>query len=894
MANEILKEQELESEESEGVYVAIIPGAIDFTEEEIYTVYWDGTAYNSAGVCLGEGAGVALGNTTLPGGSNTGEPFLIEVNTDEDYVMVVALNDTEPTTHTIAIYDTAVEDDDTVVEDDKSIVLYDRTGAPVTYTGIETITTDTPTEDVKAVFTRGQVIDGTEIELQLENGDQRVSVPDGYLVKEATIKKPNTLLPQNIKKNVVVAGVLGEFAGEETEKTVELSMADGDQVVEADEDTVMTKVIVKKPDTLVPENIVEGVDVAGVVGNLKTEAEITFSNEKKVVIFYDYDGTIIEKYELSPDVELKEYPTPPEHEGLVFVEWNHSLESINSNKICVDVGATYRTDDGSTRLYIDIPSDGFSLTLNYSQTDASGVTVYWGDGASDEKETTGVVEISHTYTNGGSKTIRLVVNNGTAILGNPGKTSGAINNFFADSISSVGRATYCLKRVEIGDNIEKLDKYCFCEATNILVTIPSQVELGRDTLGSYLEFVVIPKGTTYFNESVTGGVSLSETVEQACVGTEDGARVNHISFPNNVEDVILSIRPRTSVGAIIIGSGASECSGSVQSEKFWCFSDNADCLSFLDHSGNYVEEFYGFNGNSTESPTTSYTQFGPYRKIVFPKSLKKLSGFKNCDALEYINSDNAIETIDLALWGSDSRVPKLRKAIFPALKEITSSIRYAVGLECLKFSNKVSNFYIPGYCYSLKNFDVPHGITIFKKAFFGSEALVTNLSLLGDDLVFQDTSFAGNSKNPFTIDIIDIFCKTKIESVSATTFSNLKVNSLIFRKKDAILENANLLAEYSGATSVYISSSLYDDYSAILGETTIKKIEENYDICGDEADIEIEEASRNFLDSSKNYYTLLNTIAYEVVDEEIDNGYCCCYSYIDKNKYKDIIGIEVV
>lgn len=148
------------------------------------------------------------------------------------------------------------------------IVLYDRTGSAVTYSGVDTITTDTPTDGETATFTYGKVVEGTEIDLALADGDQTVSVPAGSLLREATIKKPETMTPEHIKKGVDVAGVIGTFAGDEMEKTVDLNMADGDQIVDADPDTVMTKVTVRKPETLVPGNIADGVEIGGVVGTL--------------------------------------------------------------------------------------------------------------------------------------------------------------------------------------------------------------------------------------------------------------------------------------------------------------------------------------------------------------------------------------------------------------------------------------------------------------------------------------------------------------------------------------------------------------------------------------------------------------------------------------------------
>lgn len=54
------------------------------------------------------------------------------------------------------------------------------------------------------------------------------------------------------------------------EKTVPLSMADGDQVVTPDEGKVLAKVTVRKPSTLVPENVKKDVNIGGVVGTLES------------------------------------------------------------------------------------------------------------------------------------------------------------------------------------------------------------------------------------------------------------------------------------------------------------------------------------------------------------------------------------------------------------------------------------------------------------------------------------------------------------------------------------------------------------------------------------------------------------------------------------------------
>jgi len=50
------------------------------------------------------------------------------------------------------------------------------------------------------------------------------------------------------------------------EKTVALNMASGDQIVYPSEGKTMAKVTVQKPDTMLPENMLDGVNIGGVVG----------------------------------------------------------------------------------------------------------------------------------------------------------------------------------------------------------------------------------------------------------------------------------------------------------------------------------------------------------------------------------------------------------------------------------------------------------------------------------------------------------------------------------------------------------------------------------------------------------------------------------------------------
>ena len=59
--------------------------------------------------------------------------------------------------------------------------------------------------------------------------------------------------------------------------TVELDMVDGDQVITPVEEKVFSKVTVKKPDTLVAENIRKDINIGGVVGSPKPYVPVVSS-----------------------------------------------------------------------------------------------------------------------------------------------------------------------------------------------------------------------------------------------------------------------------------------------------------------------------------------------------------------------------------------------------------------------------------------------------------------------------------------------------------------------------------------------------------------------------------------------------------------------------------------
>lgn len=154
----------------------------------------------------------------------------------------------------------------------------------VTENGTQTVKPDTGkvlsgvtvTTNVPATPTEEKTVD-----LAMASGNQVVTPASGKNLTKVTVKKPATLIASNIKSGVAIGGVTGTLSPAKTEqaKTVDLTMASGDQVVSPDSGKVLNKVTITKPTTLVASNIKKGITIGGVAGSYAP----TFSTETKTV-----------------------------------------------------------------------------------------------------------------------------------------------------------------------------------------------------------------------------------------------------------------------------------------------------------------------------------------------------------------------------------------------------------------------------------------------------------------------------------------------------------------------------------------------------------------------------------------------------------------------------------
>lgn len=175
--------------------------------------------------------------------------------------------------------------------------------------------------------------------------------------------------------------------------------------------------------------------------------------------FWDFDGTLLSAWTLAELATKTELPPLPSHDGLVCQGWNWTLQDIKDAGRELDIGALYITDDGKTRLYVDVDTETWDdFVLNYWQDPRNATTVDWGDGTTPEtKNADSYIEHRHVYASSGSYVIIMSVKEGATLRLGAGSADRML---IANGESDSGRCAM-LRRVEVGARVERTDPICF-------------------------------------------------------------------------------------------------------------------------------------------------------------------------------------------------------------------------------------------------------------------------------------------------------------------------------------------------------------------------------------------------------------------------------------------------
>lgn len=186
----------------DGAYATAIEAPFSLTAGETYLIVWDGQEYTYTAIDI-------VGAVAV--GSETYDPCAIAFNpaaiSGLPYDLVAILTASDAPSHTIAIYQGAAEQ--------SGIILRDYRGEETVEYGVEGILLDTPDGGTKLYVSEDMIPEGVEttVELDFSGGDMVIAPGTGKAFSSVTIPVPENLAPENIPKDMEIAGIIGTLVG---------------------------------------------------------------------------------------------------------------------------------------------------------------------------------------------------------------------------------------------------------------------------------------------------------------------------------------------------------------------------------------------------------------------------------------------------------------------------------------------------------------------------------------------------------------------------------------------------------------------------------------------------------------------------------------------------------
>ena len=402
----------------------------------------------------------------------------------------------------------------------------------------------------------------------------------------------------------------------------------------------------------------------------------TYSGEgadpNKPIRFYGPYGELKYSYTEKEFTGLGGLPPLPEYKGLICQGWNWTAENILAAGSEIEVGSLFITDDGSTRIYVELVEETLNPKIGFRQMEANSVEVDWGDGSpletSDIAGEDTMVSIEHQYSKPGSYTIRLIPRDDAefAFLGDSYSTRILHKDVNYNHANKAYGNT--IRKIELGKGITEFTGRCFFSYS--------------------LESVTIPVGITSFS-----------TAFQGCYG------IKVITFPRGVSSLTsYAIRECRGLKKLLFSDAIISLGGT----------SVADCSSLKDIvipnsvKLSYTDIFADCIGlkrivladNITKISTDMFDGCFLLRDVVINGEITSIASgaFKNCRSLEDITlGDNLTEIGSSAFYCCYAlKRIKLSKNI----KVITSAVFYS--------------------CYSLQEIVIPESVTEIKGSAFSS------------------------------------------------------------------------------------------------------------------------------------------------------------------------------
>lgn len=485
-------------------------------------------------------------------------------------------------------------------------------------------------------------------------------------------------------------------------------------------------------------------------------------DELDLIRFYDYDGTLLYTYTRSEIEALDELPSAPEHERLLFQEWNWSLEDLKALERGMDVGATYTTKSGKVEVEIVLtPVTGLTFIFGtYYDVD-------WGDGTI----TTGTT--SHTYTGYGRYLISI-------------DTQGLSRSDMFSQSSFSHNKTVISVAVPSGSISDRALEYC-----DNLETIV----MGKDAYSSsYLlnhdasvKAVVIPNNTNM--------TTIGRQLFYSC------ALLRMISLPISITSIgqngFWSLHLRKLKLPPNITTIAATAFYQLQSLKSILFPPKCRTLGDYAFQGCIMLETIDLNSEITSIPQYLFASCYSLHQVRIPDAVVYLGNYAfqtSGNSLSDVNLPNSLKVVGTGAFNQLNYIP------FKFPNTITS-------ISDTAFSN----------CKGITSVVIPTGVEYVGASAFSSCSNLTSFAF-GDGIkIIRDSVLA------YCSNLQSIYLPNTITTIQANAFSNC--NSMWkydFSQFTAIptLANINAFSNINAQCKIVVPDELYDEWIAATNWAT--------------------------------------------------------------------------
>ena len=420
---------------------------------------------------------------------------------------------------------------------------------------------------------------------------------------------------------------------------------------------------------------------------------------EKTVKFYDYDGSVIASYTPEQFAGLTSLPANPSHEGLTAQGWNYNLADAKkyvAKNNCLDIGQTYVTDDGKTRIYITLTEGRISPILQLYLNANSELDIDWGDGGAHSTFTStsaGYKSERHNYSTPGDYVIAITVTTGSFILQSSSSNVSSILWDGNNNTNSPDRAyNNSIKKIEIGTGISSIDTHAFYYCYSLTyITIPN----GVTSIGEYAFRYCFSLASITFPTSVT---TISNTAFRDC------SSLQSVIIPNSITS---------------IGSYAFQ----------YCYALTSITIpdSVTNIDSNAFQYCYSLTSITIPDSVTSigsnaFQYCYALASIIIPNSVTSISSsvFYNCYSLQSITISDSVTNIEgYTFYNCFS----LQSITIPDGVAIISqsAFYYCYSLQSITIPDTVTRINNNAFqnCWSLQSITIPNGVTsIGSNAFY--------------------------------------------------------------------------------------------------------------------------------------------------------------------------------